>query len=439
MVENDSTEYKEKLTAGLEKEVVAFLNAHGGTIFIGVDRNGNAVGMEKCDAVQLEIKDRLITGIRPSVMGLFDIGCEDKDGKQIVRITVAAGKEPPYYIRANGMSERGCFIRIGSSAHPMTQDQIDALYYRRTHTSLRNIPSPNQCLDFTQLHIYYAGKKLVLNDYFADNLQLKTDDGRYNMIAYLCADENGMPMLFAKYAGTDRDVLTENKNFGYCSLIKATEQILDKFAVENRIYARVTATRREERPMVDPQSLREAVINAILHNDYSYSNPPKFEMFSDRIEITSTGGLPWGMTKEDFFNGKSCPRNPELMRIFQDMELVERLGSGVRRILNAYAPDVFEISDTFFRVTFRYNKPFDETTPEEATQKTGVKTRGKTREKILSLIRQNPTISAAEMAEKLGLTVKGVEWQLAKLKSDGAIIRIGAANGGKWRVNDDRI
>lgn len=82
------------------------------------------------------------------------------------------------------------------------------------------------------------------------------------------------------------------------------------------------------------------------------------------------------------------------------------------------------------------NKPFDEATPEEATQKTGVKTgvktRGKTREKILSLIRQDPTISAAEMAEKLGLTVKGVEWQLAKLKSDGAITRIGAANGGKW-------
>lgn len=100
---------------------------------------------------------------------------------------------------------------------------------------------------------------------------------------------------------------------------------------------------------------------------------------------------------------------------------------------------LFDISDTFFRVTFRYNKPFDETTPEEATQKTGVKTRGKTREKILLLIRQDPTISAAEMAEQLGLTVKGVEWQLAKLKSDGAITRIGAANGGKWRVNDDRI
>lgn len=81
------------------------------------------------------------------------------------------------------------------------------------------------------------------------------------------------------------------------------------------------------------------------------------------------------------------------------------------------------------------SKPFNKSTPEENTQKTGVKTRVKTREKILSLIRQDPTISAAEMAEKLGLTVKGVEWQLAKLKSDGAITRIGAANGGKWVVN----
>lgn len=119
MVENERTEYKEKVTAALEKEAVAFLNAHGGTIYIGIDKNGNTVGVEKCDKLQLEIKDRLITGIRPSVMGLFDIACERMNGRDVVRITVSEGKEPPYYIRANGMSERGCFIRIGSSAHPM--------------------------------------------------------------------------------------------------------------------------------------------------------------------------------------------------------------------------------------------------------------------------------------------------------------------------------
>ena len=231
--------------------------------------------------------------------------------------------------------------------------------------------------------------------------------------------------------------MTENKNFGYCSLIKATEQVLDKFFVENRIYARVTATKREERPMVDPQALREAVINAILHNDYSYNNPPKFEMFSDRIEITSTGGLPWGMTKEDFFNGKSCPRNPELMRIFQDMELVERLGSGVRRILNAYAPDVFEISDTFFRVTFRYNKPFAEANDkagEKNREKTAQKTTQKTTQKILDAIRKNPQISRQELAEIVGISESGIKWQLKKMKDEGIIERVGSLKGGKWVV-----
>lgn len=107
MVENDRTEYKERLTNSLEKEVVAFLNAHGGTIYIGVDRNGNPVGVDKCDAIQLEIKDRLITGIRPSVMGLFDIACERLKGLDVIKVTVSEGKEQPYYIRANGMSERG--------------------------------------------------------------------------------------------------------------------------------------------------------------------------------------------------------------------------------------------------------------------------------------------------------------------------------------------
>ena len=80
MVENERTEYKEKLTAALEKEAVAFLNAHGGTIYIGIDKNGNPVGVDKCDALQPEIKDRLITGIRPSVMGLFDIAGERLNG-----------------------------------------------------------------------------------------------------------------------------------------------------------------------------------------------------------------------------------------------------------------------------------------------------------------------------------------------------------------------
>ena len=111
------------------------------------------------------------------------------------------------------------------------------------------------------------------------------------------------------------------------------------------------------------------------------------------------------------------------MRIFQDMELAERLGSGVRRILNAYAPDVFEISDTFFRVTFRYKRAFDESAP---------KTREKTTQKILDAIRKNPQINRQELAEIVGISESGIKWQLKKMKDEGVIDRVGSLKGGKW-------
>lgn len=80
--------------------------------------------------------------------------------------------------------------------------------------------------------------------------------------------------------------------------------------------------------------------------------PPKFEIFSDRLEITSYGGLFEGMTQEDFFDGLSLPRNKELMRVYKDLGMVEQLGSGVPRILQAYNKDCFKFSENFLRMTF---------------------------------------------------------------------------------------
>ena len=98
--------------------------------------------------------------------------------------------------------------------------------------------------------------------------------------------------------------------------------------------------------------MRKTVINAFVHNDYSKEVPPKFEIFSDRIEITSAGGLPEGLSKSEFFKGFSVPRNKELMRVFRDLGLVEQLGSGVPRILETYPRDCFTFSDNFLRMAF---------------------------------------------------------------------------------------
>jgi len=128
-MESNRIEYKECLTDSLEKEVVAFLNyKDGGVIYLGVDDAGKPVGIEECDSIQLKIKDRLRHNIRPSIMGLFDVVAAECEGKQIIKLTIAGGLEKPYHLKKYGMTERGCFIRIGSASEPMPQNVIESLF-----------------------------------------------------------------------------------------------------------------------------------------------------------------------------------------------------------------------------------------------------------------------------------------------------------------------
>ena len=139
---------------------------------------------------------------------------------------------------------------------------------------------------------------------------------------------------------------------------------MDKLEVENRTFAKITSRNRLERKLINAVALREAFINAVVHNDYSLGWPV-VEFFTDRVTITSTGGLVEGLSQEDFFNGRSMLRNRELMRVFKDVELVEGLGSGMRRILAAYDRSVFEITPSFIIVTFPYATDFERSVSED--------------------------------------------------------------------------
>ena len=351
MTENKHIEYKQQVTPELEKAVVAFLNSNeGGIIYIGIDKTGHPIGVLNADQDQLLIKDRLKNNILPSCMGLFDLVIECKDDKDIIKLIVAGGYEKPYYIKKYGLSEKGAFIRIGSSSEPMPTRQIEQLFAKRTRHSISNIKSTKQNLHFQQLHIYYQGAGKVLNDQFANNLELLTENNKYNYVAYLLNDKNTISVKLARYNGFDRVDLSESNEYGYESIIKATQQVLDKLNLENRTLTKITAKERQEKRLWNEIALREAVVNAFVHNDYTKELAPKFELFDNRLEITSNGGLPDGLSRDEFFEGFSIPRNKELMRIFKDLDLVEQLGSGIPRILQVYNKDVFQFSDNFLRI-----------------------------------------------------------------------------------------
>ncbi len=243
---------------------------------------------------------------------------------------------------------------------PIMQDSIEK-HHRRTQETLCNIPSPCQELKFAQLGIYYQEIcRLKIDDQFMDKLGFFTADGKYNYLAYLLADKNEVSIKVTKYAGKNKVYLIDEEEYGYCSLIKATHRVLDKMKVENITKAKITSTKRIEHNIVDSAALRATVINAIVHNDYTSGIPPVFEIFSDRIVVSSFGGLIPGQSEEDFFSCSSMPRNRELMRVFKDVDLAEHLGSGMSRILHAYDRSIFDISDNFIKVVFPFAESLGE-------------------------------------------------------------------------------
>jgi predicted HTH transcriptional regulator len=434
MTENNRIEYKRELTDGLEKEAVAFLNKDGGALYIGINDKGNTIGVKDADSDMLKIKDRLKNNISPSCMGLFDIMSENRTGHEIIKITLASGSEKPYYIKKKGMSEKGCFVRIGTAAEPMQRKMIDEFYSKRTRNSIRKIKSNQQTLKFEQLKIYYQESGKKLNQQFTSNLELMTEDGFLNYVAYMLSDVNTVSIKFAKYKGKDRADLIENNEYGNCSLIKAAKLVLDKIDLENKTITQITPKERGDIRLWNPIALREAIINALVHNDYTNEVPPKFEIFEDRIEITSSGGLPRGLSQGEFFEGYSVPRNKELMRIFKDIRLVEQLGSGIPRILSSYNKDCFKFSTNFLRMIF----------PKSIGGQMGGQIGGQmggqidhlpTKQKeVLQLIILNNKVTRKELTAKLKINASAIQKHLEALKDKKYIKREGGTRG-YWKVN----
>ena len=446
MTETNRIEFKRELTDDLdiEKEVIAFLNyKEGGYIYIGIDNEGHTAGVDDPDGCMLKLKDRIKNNISPSAMGLFDIATETKDGKSIVKVTVASGMDKPYFKTKYGMTPRGAFIRVGTSVEALPQEHIDRLFAMRTRNSISKIVSNRQDLTFEQLRIYYDERGKRLNDNFKRSLELVTKEGEYNYVAYLLADENNNSIKVAKYSSLDRCDLIENNEYGYCSLIKATKSVLTKLEIENKTAAKITPMERIETPLWDRVAVREAVINAIVHNDYSFEVPPKFEIFPDRLEITSAGRLPESLSREEFFTGISIPRNKELMRIYRDLDIVESLGSGIPRILRAYGEDCFHFTDNFIRITFPASVQNAHASGTKSGQKniewpeSVEKSVGKSVEKIIRAMKENPKITVKELTSLVGLSRRGVEKNIKILQEKGLLCRVGPDKGGHWEVIEE--
>lgn len=383
--------------------------------------------------LERKIKDRIKANIEPSVLGLFDIEILEEQGKKYIHITVARGSEKPYYLKSQGMTPNGCFIRIGSSNEKMDNSLINKLFRERTKNSLKNIIAPRQNLTFTDLKIYYKDKGYEVGDNFEQQLDFFTEDDKYNYVAYLLSDNNTTSIKVAKFAGSDVEDLMENYEYGFCSLIKATYRVLEKIKTENKIYTKVTYPNRIEKEMYDYNAVREIVINAIVHNDWTNEWPPKFEIYSDHLEIFSCGGLPAEISEDDFFNGVSIPRNKELMRVFKDLELVEHLGTGIRKILKKYDKSIYKFLTNFIIVKVKFSEnDFDYNVSKDIKFDNNELTA--IQQSLITLLLNNPKATQTELATILNVTERTIRNNLKFLINNNYVVRIGSDKKGVWSV-----
>lgn len=431
VIEDVRNEFKIKLTDKFEEEVISFLNTNGGNIYIGVNDKGDIVGINgNIDLLQRTIKDRIKDNIMPSTLGLYDVIVLEKDNKKYIKVIIARGNERPYYLKGMGMTPDSCFIRVGSSIQSMSNEMINNEFSKRTRNSLKNIVSPKQDLTFSQLKIYYEEKGFSINNNFLKQLDLYTDDGKYNYNAYLLADNNSISIRFGKYDGINSVNLIENEDFGNCCIIKATKNILNKLEIENKTFTKIEYPERKEIKMYDYIAVREAVVNAIVHNDWSNEYSPKFEIFSDRLVISSNGGIQDNTTKEEFLEGFSLPKNKELMKVFNDLDLVEQMGTGIIRILQSYNKESFEFFPNFIRVTFPFNENKFKTNMKEIKNNNLTEIQNN----IIGLMLDSPTITQETLARLLDVNIRTIQRNIKVLIDLGLIERTGATKKGEWIV-----
>lgn len=338
------------------------------------------------------------------------------------------------------------FIRIGSSKvnlreYPKREIQLFKILDGRVET-IETISAKYQDLTFSKLFGYYGSKGIILKEKtFKKNLGLKTETGEYNLLAQLLSDNSHFPLRVSLFDGkTKGSNLFSVREFGNNCLLYTLDDLLRYGDVLNLIQADETerVVERKDIPLFDNKAFREAIINAVLHNYWVGGNEPMVSVFSDRIEILSRGTLAPAQTMEGFFHGESIPVNDKLSEIFLQLHISEKSGRGVPKIIETYGKDAFSFRENSIVVTIPFNRI------QTVGNKVGIKV-GDTdsrkklnprRQTILSEMRDNPNITIAELASFFSISETAIENNLAFLRENGYIVRVGSKKTGYWKVID---
>lgn len=433
-VESETLELKAEVTDDIKKEIVAFANSNGGSLYVGVRDNGEVIGLEDPDGTSLQISNMVRDAIKPDVTMFIHYKTIEDNGKNIIEVSVQRGTERPYYIAKKGMRPEGVYVRQGYSSVPATDTAIRRMIKETDGDSFERMRSLDQNLTFDAAEKEFNFRNVEFGSQQLRTLKFVDSDGLYSNLALLMSDQNPHTVKIAVFQGINQTVFKDRREFGG-SVLKQMNEVYEYIDIHNQIRATFEKLSRIDVRDYPEIAVREALLNLLVHRDYSFSASPLISIYDDRIEFVSIGGLMTGVELEDVMAGLSVCRNENLADVFYRLHLIEAYGTGLKKIMDAYSGEpekpVISVTKNSFKITL----PNVNALPEKPEVKNDFVTdRDENEQRVLEFVKKHGTITRPEAETLLGVSESTSTRLIRKMVKAGELTVQGKARNSKYTL-----
>ena len=471
--ENEKIEFKENAkTNTYIKTVVAFANGNGGKIVFGVKDNGEIIGVEN----EFEVMDGIINAISDSCYPMIipDISLHTLENRTIILVEIEGGKKKPYYLKSKGM-QKGTYIRSGATTRIIEEDYVlkelvlegENKYFDQQicyGESISDAEIEKFCEWLEELARKNSEtdtkiKKVTKNTLLSWKVLEEKNGEIFPTNAYILLSgrenwEVSRKIQCGVFKGETRSIFVDKREFEgsiITQLQKAYKYVLEKINLSSDI----VGIYRVDKYEIPPKSIRELIANAIIHRSYLEQNDIQVALYDNRLEITSPGMLLSGVNIKRMKEGYSKLRNRAIASVFAYINIIEKWGSGIPRIMNemreyGLQEPEFIAFENDFRVNL-YRKGYNTAkTTQGSTQdktnttqtvskkeKSNVKNFTETDKTIINTIINNPEMSQKQIADNLNWTINKVKYYMKKFKQKNILRYEGTSQNGKWEIQEE--
>ena len=439
--ETEIVELKSIVMDDIKKEIIAFANCEGGTVYVGVADDGKVLGVENADECALQISNMVRDAVKPDVTMFIHYETLECDGKAVVAVNIQRGTNRPYYLAKKGLRPEGVYVRQGYSSVPATDTAIRQMIKETDGDSFENMRSINQALTFEATKKEFEKRNVVFGQPQMQTLKIVSADGIYTNLGLLLSEQCPHTIKVAVFEGINQNVFKDRREFSG-SLMQQLNEVYDYIDFHNQTHATFRKLLRIDTRDYPEVAVREALLNTLVHRDYSFRASTLISIYDDRIEFVSIGGLLPGLELDDLMMGVSVCRNPHLANVFYRLQLIEAYGTGMKKIMGAYANALVQPKIKTTNKAFKIILPNVNFTPKAAEvhkdfEKAADLALDSNEEKVLQFLREHLMITRKETQTLLEVSQSTAGRILKAMVDSGRIKQIGGSRTTRYELRKE--